>query len=157
MIGFVRDAIVEIILAPQALTDDVFVAPDDTEISLRAYVDPESAPVDAEPQELDVVDGQTRPVGYEIGGGIEFQHTLAVGLDVQHGDRAVARALRDRILTDLVLRWRETRGEIESLVDAVTGQAIESITPSIDYRPFGMSDTNESATLTFTVTTRLGG
>lgn len=160
MIGFVHDAIVEHILAPQADVTDVYAQPGTNpavEIPLKAYVDRASAPIDVEPQELDVVDGTSRIVGFEIGGAVEFSHTVQVGLDVQHGDRAVARSLRDLIVVALMLRWRDTRGEIESLEDPQTGQTIESIMPAIDYRPFGVSDTNESATITFTVTTRLGG
>lgn len=146
MIGFVVDAIVESILAPQ---DDAALG------ERRVYVDPESAPIDVQAQEFDIAPVTTRPVGFEIGGAVEFEHRVAVELDVQHGDVKASRRIRDAILVDLVLRIRDSA--LASVEDPAGHQEIETISYAISYAPHGISDTNESATLTFIVRTRLGG
>lgn len=156
MIGFVYDAIVDHILAPQA-DESLDHSAEPGGFDRRAYLDPDAAPIDVEAQELDVLSLDSRVLSVEIGGATEWEHRVAVSLDVQHGDAAESRRRRDAILADLVLRWLEVRGEIVSLVDDVTGQEIETITPRMDYRPLGTSNTNETVTVTFVVTARLPG
>lgn len=149
MIGFAYDLLVDHVLAPQAA--------EPVPAERRAYLDPEATPIDVEAQEIDVLATSSAPIAgtEEIGGGVEVRHTISVGLDVQHGDRAEARRLRDLIALDLVLRALDSRGVIESAVDATTGQYVTRLGWAIDYTPLGTGDTNESATLTFTIDTQL--
>lgn len=149
MIGFAYDLLVDHVLAPQA------AAP--TPAERRAYLDPDAVALDVEAQEIDVLSTSSAPVAgtQEIGGGVEVRHTISVAVDVQHGDRVEARRLRDLIALDLVLRLLDARGVIEDAVDATTGQYVTRVGWSVDYTPLGTSDTNESATLTFTIDTQL--
>lgn len=143
MIGFAQALIESLVVAPQDTAD----TPDDR----RVYLDPESAPIDATPQEVDVRAVTTVPLRYEIGGGLEVRHTIAVAVDVQHGDPVEARRRRDLITLDLCLRALDRRHEILSAVDPETGQYPTQVEWSVDWTPLGTGTTNESAVVTFTL------
>lgn len=147
MIGWVQGLLELHVVLPQA-TDPV-------PAERRAYLDPTAAPVDVRPQEIDVRALSTVPIGYEIGGGLELRHTIEVAVDVQHGDATESRRLRDLIVLDLALRALDVRDEIGAATDPTTGQTVTRVDWSVDYRPLGTSDTNESGVLTFTVDTIL--
>lgn len=147
MIGFLYDLVVENIVAPQ---DDEALG------EKRVHLDPDAMPLDVEAQEIDVRALTTVPTGrFEIGGTTEFRHTILIGLDVKHTVGAESRRLRDLILTDLVLRIRDVGFDLIGQRDEDTGQEITGLSFSIDYRPAGLGDTNESATLTVTIETFL--
>lgn len=146
MIGFVRDLLIEHVIAPQAAAERG---------ERRAHHDPDSTPLGVEAQEIDLLALTTVPTGFEIGGTIELRHTISAALDVQHGDRAEAGRLRDAIVLDLCLRALDARSLIEGEYDPASGQTIEALSFTIDYRPLGTSDTNESAVIVFTADTRL--
>lgn len=146
MIGFARSVIVDEILVPQG---------DEVRGETRAFLDPEAAPLDVEAQELDLLAVTTRPIGFEIGGGVELRHEVSVAVDVQHADRAEAIRLRDLIVLELCLRARDREDAIRQLVDPTTDQYVTAIGWSIDWRPFSIDTPNESATITFTIDTQL--
>lgn len=143
MIGFAQELIETVVLAPQ---DGPDVDPD-----RRLYLDPESAPVDASPQEADVFAISTVPVRYEIGGGLEVRHTVDVAVDVQHGVPEESRRRRDLITLDLCLRALDNLDALGSAVDPETGQYVTRVEWSVDYRPLSTTGTNESATIRFTL------
>lgn len=147
MIGFVQGLIETLIVAPQSSSD----LDDDR----RVYLDPEAAPIDAAPQEVDVRPVRTVPLTYEIGGGMQVRHTVSVAVDVQHGDPLESRRRRDLIILDLCLRTLDVRSAIYSAVDPESGQYPTGIEWTVDYRPLGTSDTNESAVVTFDVTVEI--
>ena len=148
MIGFVTDLLVVNVLDPQALEERG---------ETRAYVDVEGLPVDADPQELDLLPLSTTIRSREIGGSIELRHTIDVGLDVQHGDAGEARRLRDAIVLELVLRHLDARDAYAQAVDPVSAAYVIESGFTIDYRPLavGDTDTNASATISFVFDTAL--
>lgn len=149
MIGWAVDLIVEHVVTPQTYG----TVPDDR----RVYLDPASTPLDADPQEVDVAPVTTRPVSYEIGGGVEVEHVVSVAVDVQHGDPVESRRRRDLIVLDLALRAVDQLPTLLAAVDPATGQAATRVEWAVDYAPLttGESDTNESAVVTFTITAQL--
>lgn len=148
MIGFVTGLLVEHVLDPQA---------DPARGELRAFRDPTSTPLDVDAQEIDLLPLSTSVVGWEIGGTVLLRHRVDAAVDVQHGDPAEARRLRDGIVLDLVRRLLAARGEIVSAVDVASGEAVTTVEVEVDYRPLGVDTANESATLTFTLDTTLDG
>jgi hypothetical protein len=148
MIAWLVDLLDTEILEPQG---------DEARGEKRAIRNPDEEALDVEAQSLDVRPITTVPIGYEIGGSVELQHTIAVAVDVQHGDPAEAARLRDAIVLDLILRTRTARAAIAAATDPATGQSVDRIDWSIDWRPLGVGDTNESAVLTFTIDTTLDG
>lgn len=141
MIGWLLDQVVALVVTPQATVTD----PD-----RRAALDPDAAPIDATPQTLEVLALTTRPIAYEIGNGLELRHEIAVALVVEHGDPAVARALRDAILTDLVLRLLDARDALMAAVDPTSGQYLSRLDFSISYIPLEPDTPNEYGVLTIT-------
>ena len=148
MIGFARRLIVDHVLTPQTL---------EVRGETRAFLDPESRPLDSNAQELDLLATTTRPIGGEIGGGLELRHEVSVAVAVQHGDPVEAIRLRDAIVLELCLRARDSWDAIAQEVDAGSGQYAVAFAWSVDWRPLGIDDTNETATITFTVDTQLDG
>lgn len=149
MIGYPFELLREHVVAPQ---DDEALG------ERRVYLDPQAAPLNTDAQEIDLRALATVQTGRaEIGGTIELRHTIAVGLNVQHGDPEQSRRLRDLILLDLILRLRDVGVNLIGDRDEATGQEITEIKWAVDYRPFGVSDTNESATMTVTIETNLDG
>ena len=145
MIGYARGLLVDLVLTPQA---DLGVV----DAERLAYVDPDSRPLDVEAQELDVRAASTAVVGWQIGGSVTVRHTISVALDVAHGDPAQALRLRDAIVLDLVLRYLDpdVREAFYSTPDPAGAQEITRLDLApVDYAPLGVSDTNESAVLTF--------
>lgn len=148
MIGFVTDLVIEHVLKPQATVPTVLH---------RAYVDPTSTPIDVQARELDLLEGGTEVTGWEIGGTVTIRHTFSVALDVQTGDPATGKAIRDAIVLDLFLRALDARETIVGETDPASGQTIDAIVARVDYAPFQYdgTDTNQSAVLIFTVDTSL--
>lgn len=145
MIGFAQGLIEDLIVRPQDTPD--------TDDDRRIYLDPDSAPIDSTPQEVDVIPMTTTPLRYEIGGSLEVRHRIDVAVDVQHGSFAEARRRRDLIVLDLCLRALWNVEAIMSAVDPETGQYPTGLEWSVNYLPLGTTATgsNESATITFTV------
>lgn len=146
MIGFVRNFLIDLVLEPQS---------DEAMGERRAFLDPESRPLDVEAQEIDLLGLSTAPVSYEIGGGMELRHTISAAVEVAHGDPAEAIRLRDAIVLDLVLRCLDNLDAIYALRDPATGQYATRVEWTVDYRPFTIDTPNENATITFTVDTTL--
>lgn len=158
MIGWVYDRIVGLVVEPQASSaGSVTVA--GREWSLATVRDPDSAPLNANAQELDLIGLGTAPISgtEEIGGGVELRHTITVGLSVEHGDPVAARMIRDAIVTELVLRYRASESAIRQTRDPATGQYVSRLGWSVDYRPLAVDTPNEYASVTFTVDATLDG
>lgn len=149
MIGWIRQLVVDHVLAPQG--DPSIPA------ERRAYVDPESRPLGSEAVELDVLATTTRPLAEEIGGGFALRHELDVGLEVQHGDPAEATRLRDAIVLDLVMRLTDpaTLDTFGTGSDPATGQYVTRTGWVVSYAPLVADTPNEYARLTITVETQL--
>lgn len=141
MIGFARNLVETLVVEPQTL--------DTVDEERRIYLDPESRPIGSDPQEADVRALTSRPLSYEIGGGVEIRHTISVAVDVAHGDPVEALRRRDLIVLDLILRTVDQLEAIAAASDEETGQYVTRLTWEVDYRPLGSSDTNESAVITF--------
>jgi hypothetical protein len=152
VIGYAFGLLVEHVVAPQ---DDEALG------ERRTYNDPDARPLDVSPQELDVRAVSSRIVSYEIGGGFTVRHTISVALDVQHGDPAEARRLRDLIVLDLVKRALVGTGRdgfANAAPEAGTGQYVAAVAiGDIDYTPLGESTTNESAVVPFLIDTQIDG
>lgn len=147
MIGFPRRLLVDHVLAPQG---------DEALGERRAFLADVEPEIGVEAQELDLLGLTTRPLAYEIGGGVELRHEISVAVAVQHGDRAEARRLRDRIVLDLCLRAIDASSELANEVDPdVAGHYLTAIRWAVDWRPLTLDDTNETATVTFTIDTQL--
>ena len=149
MIGYPYDLLVEHVLQPQG---------EASRGELRAVLDPDAAPLDVDPQEIDARAISTQPVAYEVGGGLEVVHRLSVVVNVQHGDPGKARERRDAIALEVALRAVAAVDAMVNADDPAGRQQIERVTWSVDYVPLLGStdrDTNESATFTFDVTARV--
>lgn len=146
MIGWVVERVVELVLAPQATA----LAPVGG-IDRRAYVDPDAAPLNVNATELDVLASSTVPIGREIGGGLNVRHELEVGLAVEHGDPAIAKATRDAIALDLSLRLLEQEANLLASPDPDGRQTLERLSWRLDYRPIVVDTPNEYARLVITV------
>jgi hypothetical protein len=145
VIGYARGIVVDRVLVPQS---------DKARGETRAFLDPDSRPLDVEPQELDLLAVTTRPLEEEIGGGMTLRHEIGVALVVQHGRQSEAVRLRDAIALELVLRFVDVLdGEIPS--DPATGQYVTGRSWSIDYRPLIPDTPNEAATISFVIDTQL--
>lgn len=148
MIGFARSLVVDHVLEPQTLEERG---------ETRAYLDPDSRPLDTHPQEIDLLAVSTRPLSFEIGDGMSLRHEVSVAVVVQHGDPPEAIRLRDLIVLELCLRARDAWPAIAQLVDPATGQYAERFEWAVDWRPLVVDTPNESATITFTIDTQLDG
>lgn len=145
MIGWIVTGIVDQVLTPQAAVVDV---------TRRAFLDPDARPLNAEAQELEIRAASTRPVSYEIGDGLEVDHVVVVGLVVEHGGQAEAKATRDAITLDLVLRLIDVEPTLRQLVGPGP-QYVTRIVWALDYAPLIADTPNEWATLTITVTAQV--
>lgn len=149
MIAFPRRLIVDHVLTPQGLEERG---------ETRAILSGAEAELGVVAQEIDLLATTTRPLGYEIGGGVELRHEISVAVVVQHGDPAEAVRLRDAIVLELCLRaldvWSTIAQETDPGVPAGAHYPTR-LAWSIDWRPLAISDTNETATITFTLDTQL--
>lgn len=144
-----------------ALLTDLVLLPQSTEeipADRRAYVDTSALPIDVAAQEIELIASTTRPLRWEIGGGLEVQHRIAVAVDVQHTELAESTRRRDLIAFDLVARYLDAfqSGELAAS-DPDTGQYVTRASFEIDYRPLPTSieDTNASATIMFVIDAQL--
>lgn len=149
MIGYVRALLDEFVFAPQG---------DEARGDRRALLDLSESPLGTEAQELDTLALRSYPTGSDLSGGVTVRHELTLAVAVTHGDREQAIALRDGIVTDLVLRCRAVGPALMGMApDSTTGQYVTAITWAVDYRDLGLTDAQETAVLTFTVDTELDG
>lgn len=159
MIGWIADRVIELVFRPQETVEDPPGTPAGE--SRRVALDPDAAPLNVAVNELDVIGLQTVPIegSYEIGGGMALRHSIVSALEVTHGDRVKATAIRDAVVTDLVLRLLDSEGELRQTSDPATGQYVSRVGFTVDYRPFalpGPDDTPSAyATLTITVDCQL--
>lgn len=145
MIGFAVDLIVDNVIAPQELEERG---------ELRVYRDPEARPIDAHPQEIDLLGVTTRPLEWEIGGGVSLRHEVSVAVVVAHGDPAEGRRLLNGIVTDLVLRTLDAWTTIAQEVGPA-GEYPTRLDFAIDWRGLPLDTPNDSATITFVVDVQL--
>jgi len=150
VIGYVRQLLDELVLAPQ---NDPAAVPDRTR---RAVLDATESPIDVEASELDTLALRSTPVAADLAGGITVRHELDVAVAVRHGDPLEAIRLRDLIVLDLVMRFRAA-DFVNVAPDLETGQQVTRGTWAVDYRPLGLEDTRETATLTFTFDVEIDG
>lgn len=147
MIGFARRLLVEHVLAPQS---------DEARGERRAFLSDSEPELGVSAQEIDLLATTTRPLTYEIGGGMELRHEVSVAVVVQHGDPREAVRLRDLIVLDLCVRAVDAWPAIAQEEDVdVPGHYPTRLGWSVDWRPLTVADTNESATITYTLDTQL--
>lgn len=147
MIGFPRRLLVDHVLTPQG---------DEALGERRAFLAEVEQEIGIQAQELDLLGLTTRPLAYEIGGGVELRHEISVAVVVQHGDPVEARRIRDLIVLDLCLRAIDASSVLANDEDPdVAGHYLTAIRWAVDWRPLTIDDTNETATLTFTIDTQL--
>lgn len=146
MIGWIQAAIEEHVLTPQATV----VVPE-----YRAAIDPDGSGLTVSAAELDVLPLTTRPLSFEIGGGMALEHRLDVALEVTHGDTVQARRIRDRIVLDLFLRLLDATPTLSALVDPDSGQYLTKLTCDVSYVPLTLATTSEHARLSIVVETQL--
>jgi hypothetical protein len=153
VIGWVLDLLEEHVLTPITVEAADPGVPEE----FRVVLDPESTPIDVEPQEVDVTPITTVPVESDLTGSLVLRHTIIVAVDVQHGDPAEARRLRDGIVLHLILSAQAHAPDMfAAAADAASGQYVVAANWGIDWRPVVVIDTPiESAVVTFTVDTVL--
>lgn len=148
MIEFAETLLIEHVLTPQG----------EPELGeFRAILAGVELAIDVEAQQLDRLGVRTIPLSFEIGSGFALRHEILIGVVVQHGDRAEAERIRNRIVRDVCLRAFTARSSMAQERDLETGEELSSITWSIDWRPLRIDTPNASASVTFVLETQLDG
>ncbi len=146
MIGYLLNGARTLLLQPQA---------DVADPARRVVLDPDSAPVDAEAQTVELVAGSSRMLA-AAQGSLEFRHEIVMVLQVQHGDPVEADRRRDQIVADLTIQWAMRRARLLGLVDPVTGQYGTDTGWTVSYAALDRGDPLTAwATITLTVDTTL--